>query len=487
MIDDENDDRRRELCDRFRQSLSKPVSERFFDEDELIDLFDFAGDMADDYLRMEVLMCGARLYPDSELLKQRRAIFYTFMSEDAAAKFLEDNSQETSPLWDIMRLRSRAPQGKDAEKAMRYLLDGVDRLDDEEVIQFVELASSLGIYDWLPANEKLLRRKVQYLPILLYEMAVVSELNHNYENAVRYLEELTESEPFSAYYWFMLAQDYDMLGKREQALSAVDYSLAVDPENKDALQLRARMLMSNEDTQQEAETIIRDLAEKYPEDIDVQRVAAFISLANGNVAASRETMRQCLERFPGDRAVLSDAVGTGLGDLPEVLDRFYKSTDERDEDTWLDWAEDLKDCGLFEEARQVLEAYDRNSPVPMADRSVYLDTLFMLQQFEMLCVIFDDDREHTLLEGFSRYANIVIGLVSQLKCGRVDKAREILRYVNEHDSPEVSGTADMLQRITAMALVNDINNILSKNRRTDWSSFDPFGIWNRPTGGELPF
>ena len=44
MDNDENDDRRKELCERFRQSLTKPVAERFFDEDELGDLFDFAGD-----------------------------------------------------------------------------------------------------------------------------------------------------------------------------------------------------------------------------------------------------------------------------------------------------------------------------------------------------------------------------------------------------------------------------------------------------------
>ena len=35
MIEDENEDRRRELCERFRQSLAKPVSERYFDEEGL--------------------------------------------------------------------------------------------------------------------------------------------------------------------------------------------------------------------------------------------------------------------------------------------------------------------------------------------------------------------------------------------------------------------------------------------------------------------
>ena len=72
-----------------------------------------------------------------------------------------------------------------------------------------------------------------------------------------------------------------------------------------------------------------------------------------------------------------------------MLDRFYASTNECDEDTWLDWAEDLKDSGHFAEALQVLEAYERNSPVPMADLSVYLDVLFLLQRFEKVCALVD--------------------------------------------------------------------------------------------------
>lgn len=267
------------------------MAERFFDEDELVDLFDFAGDMADDYLKMEVLMCGARLYPDSSLLKERRAIFYSFISDDAASKFLQDNPQENAPLWEIMRLRSRAPKGHDAERELAYLLGGMDRMDDEEVIQFVELASQLGAYDWLIANEATVRSKAEYAPIFLYEMAVVSELNHNYEKAVAYLEELTESEPFNAYYWFMIAQDYEMLDKRDKAIAALDYSLAINPDSKEALQLRARMLLSDDSTRNEGEDLLRELAGKYPDDPDVQRVAAFVSYAGGDVAVSRETMR----------------------------------------------------------------------------------------------------------------------------------------------------------------------------------------------------
>ena len=484
MIEDENEDRRRELCERFRQSLAKPVSERYFDEDELVDLFDFAGDMSDDYLKMEVLMCGARLYPDSSLLKERRAIFYSFLSEDATSKFLDDNPQENSPIWEIMRLRAKAPQGKDAERALVYLLGGVDALDDEEVIQLVELASQLGVYDWLVKNEKLLRKKAEYAPILLYELAVVSELNHNYANAVRYLEELTEAEPFNAYYWYMLAQDYDMLQKHDRALVALDYSLAIDPDSKEALQLRARILLMDENTQDEGAAIIGKPAEKYPDDADVQRVSALMNLATGNVAASRETMRVCLDRFPGDRAVLSDALAAGVGDLSAMLDRFYASTNECDEDTWLDWAEDLKDSGHFAEALQVLEAYERNSPVPMADLSVYLDVLFLLQRFEKVCALVDADKNGDIARSGSWYANMVIILISRLKCGRIAEARAYAADMMNAGFTEVSSTDDILARISAHAIVNEINNILKSSKPYDWASFDPFGIWKET---DLPF
>lgn len=62
---DEERNPRQELYERFKASLSQPVSQRYFDEDELVDLFDYAGDLQDDYVQLETLLCGARLYPES--------------------------------------------------------------------------------------------------------------------------------------------------------------------------------------------------------------------------------------------------------------------------------------------------------------------------------------------------------------------------------------------------------------------------------------
>ncbi len=91
MSNPEETNPRDELCRRFRSDLAQPESQRFYSEDDLIDIFDYAGDIADDYLRMEALLLGSRLYPDSLELRERRAIFYLYLDQNAFKSFLDDN------------------------------------------------------------------------------------------------------------------------------------------------------------------------------------------------------------------------------------------------------------------------------------------------------------------------------------------------------------------------------------------------------------
>ncbi len=55
-----NDELKR-LYDRFKEESVQP--DAYFDEDDLIEIFDYASDMADDATRIDVLLVGARLYP----------------------------------------------------------------------------------------------------------------------------------------------------------------------------------------------------------------------------------------------------------------------------------------------------------------------------------------------------------------------------------------------------------------------------------------
>lgn len=144
----EDNNPREELYKRFRQSLSRPVSERYFDEDELVEIYDYAGDISDDYVQTECLFCGARLYPESQALSERRALLYLDTSIDdsdkpspAAGAYLADNPDVFSPIFDIARLEINRPE--DPEAALEFLLTQYDTFNDEEIIRFVDLAFDL--------------------------------------------------------------------------------------------------------------------------------------------------------------------------------------------------------------------------------------------------------------------------------------------------------------------------------------------------------
>ncbi len=152
MSDDENP--REELYQRFRESLRRPVSERFFDEDELVEVYDYAGDLNDDYVQMEVLFCGARLYPESQALSERRALLYLDTSIDdtdapspAAGEYINDNFDTFSPIFDIVRLETEQPS--EPQEALEFLLTQYETFNDEEMIRFCDLALDLGQYNWL--------------------------------------------------------------------------------------------------------------------------------------------------------------------------------------------------------------------------------------------------------------------------------------------------------------------------------------------------
>lgn len=226
MEEDENP--REELYKRFCESLRKPVEERFFDEDELVVLFDHAGDLGDDYIRLEVLFCAARLYPESVQIAERKAIFYGSMAESGlASRYFDDNRSKHSCLWDLSRLQCDPVSAKKAPEALDYIFSTYSTLNDEEAIQIVKTADSLDCYDWIVRNLDGLRKKTEYLPSLLYEVASVSERRDEAAFAIKLLDELLAGEPFSAVYWALLYRLHLKVSNHAEATNAFEYASAL--------------------------------------------------------------------------------------------------------------------------------------------------------------------------------------------------------------------------------------------------------------------
>ena len=71
----------RELYERFLKGVRDNMNSEFYEEDELLDIYDYAQDEGDEMVQLYVLLAGARLYPDSDFLDERKAFFLSAINE----------------------------------------------------------------------------------------------------------------------------------------------------------------------------------------------------------------------------------------------------------------------------------------------------------------------------------------------------------------------------------------------------------------------
>lgn len=483
-----NDDRRNELCSRFRASLQNgSTGSEYFDEDDLVEVFDFAGDLNDDYLRFEALLCGARYYPDSVPLKERRALLYGGISEEVSQKYLQDNASQHGALWDIARMRNASPMGSDAIDALDRLLADYNEFDDEEVIQLVDLASSVGQTDWLLDRLEALRAHVTYMPTLLFEIAVMLEMEGRYNEAIKLLDELTDLEPYNDQYWFMLAQEYDLDGNPAGALQALDLALAILPEDKAMRFYHARLLSRNESGRDEAIASLERLAADFPEDQDISRFLAALYIERADDDDSEHSrilaaavLQKCFSLNPGDRKLASDLMAVDAAQSDKIIALVDKNQAPADVNEWIAWADELETLGAYDKAIDILLYCERKIGKTDAgiNEALIID-YFMHQDFEAVCRRFETQTVGSSIATPDDAALIFVAYaISLAKVGRITDALQFskmtLKIIVE-DGPDDITYA--LRRLGAGLVLTDIVERCKSKQTTDWKSYDPLGAW----------
>ena len=227
---EEFDNERQLLFDRFSQSLKDRTQQYFFDEDDIVEIFDYAGDLNNDFVRAEALMYGARYYPDSERLRQRRALFYTDILPAENTEGLEEVYVADSNMLTKLSLMRIKPVGKDMA------------MDDEETIRLVGVADEYDLLDWIDSNLEYFKSKTSNKAALIYELAY-SLSENNPDRAAELFEVLVEDRPYVADYWQLLARaQFNSSGYKEKADESLDMALAIDPDNNDAWLLKAQII-----------------------------------------------------------------------------------------------------------------------------------------------------------------------------------------------------------------------------------------------------
>ncbi len=467
---------RQELCDRFRADLLRPVSDRYFSEDELIEIFDYAGDINDDYLRSEALFLGARLYPDSIPLRERRAIFYLFFDEEVFKKYLADNPDIDTPIWQIMRLNILPHNCPETIREIEKFLEGISEFEDEEIIQLVQTISSLQLNQWLFDNLDKLRSRCTYLPTLLYEVAVNAEMSNNYERAITLLEELTEIEPYTTDYWTMLATCYLMTGKTSDAATALDYALAIEPDNMDALRARLGTLDYVRDSEKFREIIDRIMTANPADDSiaclaieqgmhtdDRAYVMSILDRAAATCAASGQLVRHAIEmEYPGVEKMLEAYFDSGKGD----------------NDEWMQLAETAYDAQATAALASILKVYESKTGGTLDHDMLMYKILYRVKNYDVVVNMFlNVNLSGSLREADNMYDAFSRFIMSLLRLGRFDDAHSAADNMVTLLDNEPALPGDVYRKYALRSFLADVvSRISSEKDTTDWNNYDPLNL-----------
>lgn len=232
-----SDDRRRKLYERFRSELVDDRRNMFFDEEDIIEVFDFATDTNDRFTALEALILAERLFPASNTMAERKAIFCLSLDDETAARALT-LLPDDSVVKTLTGLRLAHSTPKEAAPVFDEILRSRPELTDEELIQLCDTAEELGMYQWLLDNKEAVKAHTDYPQTFLYELCQIGR-EQDPDSALAILEELTMMEPFSTDFWLLTAQIHIEQGHPDKALQPVEYALAIEPGNVNALMTKA--------------------------------------------------------------------------------------------------------------------------------------------------------------------------------------------------------------------------------------------------------
>lgn len=465
------DDDRKRLYDNFRNQIGLPEAESsFFDEDDLIDIYDYASDHSDDFTRMEVLFYAARHFPDSEQLQVRRDYFYYYLGYDEAVATRLERRHDKSTLARLLKMRQKAQLNEDGSArnprsaaSLERILDKAGTLDDEETIQFVTEASAPEVYPWFKENLDRIKAKVDYKPTLLYEAAYAAIDNADPEFAIKMAEELTMMEPFNPDFWELLTFAQMKAERIDDARSSVDYALALAPESPRSLAYKGRILTANDPYNREGADLLLKAFANPPSapDFDDVKALAHPLITQGRNDELEQALAKRLADDPLNTAVI-DGMLLILSEKGFEGARQYLANPllPREAQFWEAWATRFIDSHNYNIAAYLLQFAAESKIIP-AGSTILLEVLYMARRYE------DVIRESPLKPGHAPGNPAIIDvavvtILALMRMQRWDDARKLVNALSasnmsfelaDHDSPRLPFSAEVLAQFGAATML----------------------------------
>lgn len=370
------DNQLEKLYNKFRDELAGNDISIYYDEGDLADIFDYAGDVHDDYIRLEALLLGNRLFPDSEIMLERRAIWLAGMGNEPLRQFILDHPRSNpSVMWEILRIRANAPYpADDAIRELESLLERFRLDDDESIIQFAALVRHLEQEEWLAANIDRVRDRCEYAPTLLFEIARMAENRPQSTSALPLLEELTELDPFNTDYWGLMAELQSNCEQYKESLASLDYAKALEPDDVELLTIEGYNYLKLNRID-EAINAFQHALSVDSEYFIARRNLLEAYRLKGDTQKCAELVRGLFQADPSDTSLLCEMLTTFPDEAADTLSHYYANTDA-DENEAIVHVSELCRTGNEAAALGYLRWYQSAYTLSTQGKMVFIELLY---------------------------------------------------------------------------------------------------------------
>ncbi len=420
-----NDDSRYNLYQKFKEeAVMVGINNLYYDECDLVEIFDYAGDHDDNAVRAEVLALGARLYPGSDDLKIRKVLYYFAIEEYEMCRSIIESPHSDGLLWDVVKMRLDAMEIDNVDEALDGLLVKYETMQDEDIIQLIGLANSLGRLQWAIDKVDYFRSKTTYMPTVLYEIAILSGMHGDTATVVKMTEELTKLEPFNELYWVIQARALGDQCQEKQALSAIDYALAINPENSEALLIRAQLRVLDESVDNALVEDVKKVIEREPDNELAYKTLAVLYQAMDDDDGAFGTYVSYLKFHPIDLDILEQALDAKPS--RELVEKYLDEESDPIEGELLAIAERLCRHDALESAAVLLDVYHTRHGLTYGFE-YYITLLYMTKRYDNIVSMLAKSKDKIINSEHSP----IVSFCYAMSLVRKDKVKQAKTYIKK--------------------------------------------------------
>lgn len=365
-----------ELYNKFVNDLKNHEPNLYYDEDDLIDIFDYAGDVHNEYIRLEALLLGHKLFPNSFDLLKRRAIYLADIDDNSFGEFIKANNSiaETDIMWEILRIRAFG-NTEDIAEQLTQLLTDFTLEDDEEIIQFVNIVHQFGQEQWMIDNLDFIKSRCRYPDTLTYEFARTAETPQQMETGVKLLEQLTEIDPFNIDYWGLLADNQAALEKYDESLASLEYAKAINPDNADIYNLEGYIRLQLNQPHKAIDALEKYLSFDKIDNAAIKNLVQAYKLAS-QTDKMKTTVKNLFELDPSDSSIFMDMMVMFPDEVEATLEKFHNAPSEHDEQSTMMRISELSTINTSLALRYI-SWYSSRYPITQTTHLAVLELLYL--------------------------------------------------------------------------------------------------------------